>query len=196
MTEIPAAVVSPSEEEAFWKTYMPSGIASTATDASMDPKNDGGSTAATDTAQGHKEDDRGGKWVRDQGQRGKGRNSGRGGGAYGQADSLAKKKDQRWGYDHDSRSQEKTIADLRRQVQALQKCALRREDSLQILRQEVSFVVFLRMGVDASIVGPLAEARAAWSRQKEENPQSLSKPMRSTMFACWMRTLGEGHRLA
>ena len=153
MTEVPA-VVSPTEEEAFWKTYMLSGIASAATDASMEPKHDGGSTAATDAGQDHKEDDRGGKWARDQGQRGKGRNSGRGGGTYGQADYLSKKKDQKWNYDNDWRSQEQTIADLRRQIQALQKCALRHEDSLQILRQEVSFVVFLRAGVVASIVGP------------------------------------------
>ena len=50
----------------------------------------------------------------------------------------------------------------------------------------VFFLVFLRAGVDASIVGPLADARAAWSRQKEQSPESLTKPMRSTMFSCWM----------
>ena len=47
----------------------------------------------------------------------------------------------------------------------------------------------MRTGVDASIVKPLAEARAAWTRQKEQDPQSLNKPMRSTMFACWMNEL-------
>ena len=79
--------------------------------------------------------------------------------------------------------QSKVVADLKRQVQALH------EDSIQILRQEVSFVVFLRTGVEASIVGPLATARAAWTRQKEQDPKSLTKPMRATMFACWMNEL-------
>ena len=190
LSEAPAAIVTPSEEEFFWKTYMRAGIASAASDANMDSKQDGDSTAVGDSANGHKEDDRGGKWARDQGQRGKGRNSGRGGGSYTQYENPTKKKDQRWGYGgSDWGSQEKVIADLKRQIQALQKCTLRREDSIQILRQEVSFVVFLRAGVDASIVGPLADARAAWSRQKEQNPQSLTKPMRSTMFSCWMNEL-------
>ena len=79
MTEAVAASVTQSEEEAFWRTYMPSGVASTAKDASMETGQDGGSTAATETTQAHKEDDRGGKWARDQGHRGKGRNGSRGG---------------------------------------------------------------------------------------------------------------------
>ena len=182
--------VTPSEEESFWKMYMPAGIASTAGDAQMDSKQDGDSTAATDSAQGHKEDDRGGKWYKDQGQRGKGRNSGRGDGTYQQSDTSARRKDQRWSQGgNDWGDQSKVIADLKRQIQALQKCTLRHEDSIQILRQEVSFVVFLRTGVDASIVGPLATARAAWTRQKEQDPKSLTKPMRATMFACWMNEL-------
>ena len=185
--------VTPSEEESFWKTYMPAGIASTAStagDAQMDSKQDGDSTAATDSAQGHKDDDRGGKWYNDQGQRGKGRNSGRGDGGYQQSDASARCKDQRWSQGgNDWGDQPKVIADLKRQIQALQKCTLRHEDSISILRQEVSFVVFMRTGVDASIVGPLATARAAWTRQKEQDPKSLTKPMRATMFACWMNEL-------
>ena len=188
MTEAVAASVTQSEEEAFWRTHMPSGVASTAKDASMETGQDGGSTAATETTQAHKEDDRGGKWARDQGHRGKGRNSGRGGDTYGQYDGHSKRKGQ-WCGDGDGQSQEKVISDLKRQIRALQRCALRHEDSIQVLRQEVSFVVFMRTGVDASIVKPLAEARAAWTRQKEQDPQSLNKPIGSTMFACWMNEL-------
>ena len=192
--EVAGTGVTPSEEESFWKTYMPAGIASTAStagDASMRSATEGGSTEAADSTQGHKEDDRGGKWYKDQGQRGKGRNSGRGDGGHQQYDASARRKDQRWGQTGNDQwgDHSKIIADLKRQIQALQKCALRHEDSISILRQEVSFVVFLRTGVEASIVGPLANARAAWTRQKEQDPKSLTKPMRATMFACWMNEL-------
>ena len=71
LSEAPAATVTPSEEESFWKMCMPAGIASTASDANIHSKQDGDSTAVGDSANGHKVDDRGGKWARGQGQRGK-----------------------------------------------------------------------------------------------------------------------------
>ena len=120
--------------------------------------------------------------------RARGARAAMGAGEVARTSSLTK--EQRWSYGgNDWGNQSKVIADLKRQIQALQKCTLRHEDSIQILRREVSFVVFLRTGVDASIVGPLATARAAWTRQKEQDPKSLTKPMRATMFACWMNEL-------
>ena len=103
MAETPA----PSEEETFWN---------------MEPTQDGNQKAAEEAGQGHEEDDRGGKWARDQGNCSKGRNNGRGGGSYAQQDASSKKRDQRWGNGGGVwNNQERTIADLRRQVQALQK---------------------------------------------------------------------------
>ena len=98
---------------------MSSGIASTAIDIIMHPYKDGSSIAATDSAQDYREDDRGGKWARDQGHRGKGRNSGRGGGSGYQAETSSRKKIQKWNYGSDWSGQEKVIADLKRQKQAL-----------------------------------------------------------------------------
>ena len=172
--------------------------------------------AATDTAQGpdcmavaqHQQqepnsggdanelDGRGGKWAKEQSGRGKGRNSGRGGGAPAIEDSSRRKDhkwsqnwNQSWGKDDGRDSDRQTIQDLRRQINALQKLALRHEDAIGTLRAESSFVCFLRCGVDASVIEPLAQARAAWARQKETAPESLTKPMRAVLFQCLLTEL-------
>ena len=188
-------------ENAFWANFMPAGKQAAAANSEqtaanermdVDPARTKDDNAAAEDSEF---DGRGGKWAKEQTGRGKGRNSGGGGGTAAGDDKQ--RKDQKWtswnqswgSRDAGRDSDRQTIQDLRRQVGALQRPALRHEDAINTLRADCSFVCFLRTHVDASVVGPLSQARSAWAAQKERSPESLTKPTRTVLFQCLVSEL-------
>ena len=63
----------------------------------------------------------------------------------------------RWKDQGDSGSLSKRVTALEQQVNQLARLALRREDGLNLVRSEVSYVIHAKIGCDSSIVGALAK---------------------------------------
>ncbi|CAE7194608.1 unnamed protein product [Symbiodinium sp. CCMP2592] len=95
-----------------------------------------------------------------------------------------------WGKQGQQRSKEELqeeLDQLKDSVFQLQKLTLRHEDYLGGIRPETSFVIFMRMGIPASIVPSLFQAQKAWREQKEEDATKIDKPKRVVLLSCLFR---------
>ena len=93
-----------------------------------------------------------------------------------------------WSQNKESKSGGR-IAALEQQVALLSKMSLRHEDSLNLLRAEVSFVAHAKIGCESSIVGALHRVQAGWRELKKYQPEKLDKPMRCTLILCLFREI-------
>ena len=97
---------------------------------------------------------------------------------------------QSWSWSKDGgESRAGRIAALEQQVSLLSRMALRREDGLNMLRAEVSFVIHAKIGCESSIVGALRRVQAAWRETRKNNPEKLDRPMRSTLILCLFKEI-------
>ena len=74
-------------------------------------------------------------------------------------------------------------------VAQLHRLALRHEDSINIGKIEVSYVAHFRIDTPNSLVKCIFAAAEGWRKASEENPASISKPLRSTLFSCVLMEL-------
>lgn len=86
---------------------------------------------------------------------------------------------------------EEEISSLKQCVFAMQKLALRHEDFLCCLRAEVSWVLFLRVDMRASIVPPLYTMQQEWRKLKEQSPDKLTSIMRVALVKTMFREFGK-----
>ena len=129
----------------------------------------------------------------DKGNPGKGRGQqSTGSGGYGKNRGRDQRYQQRWKSDdwHDWQADEaptaspnvkqmqREIKQLKESVFALQKMALRHEDSGNCLKAELSWVMFLRLDMRATVVPALYKMQEKWRELKEKHPEELTNPMR------------------
>ena len=213
LPEVPMEI-SDDQEWEFYKAYWPSGSgmpvpvpppseASTADPGAAPEERDakaarlevakgspgrgggGDGKGSAESSAGGKRRHQTGSWRGGGGNGGGGQGHGGGGGYGGQADW------QRWspsGHDGAAGSQ-KEIKELRYAVTLLQRLILRHEDSTVLSRIECSFVVHLRMNVQASVVPMLFAAAGAWRKVKKEEPEKLDRPMRCALLVCFLAEL-------
>ena len=81
------------------------------------------------------------------------------------------------------------IERLQTQVSQLQRAVLRHEDALNLMRQEVSFVIYFRIGVEASLIPAIYRAQAGWRELQRTQPSKLTVPMRNNLFECLLKEL-------
>ncbi|OLQ02393.1 hypothetical protein AK812_SmicGene14775 [Symbiodinium microadriaticum] len=81
------------------------------------------------------------------------------------------------------------IERLQTQITQLQRAVIRHEDALNLMRQEVSFVIYFRIGVDASIIPAIYRAQAGWRELQRTQPSKISAPMRNDLFECVLKEL-------
>ena len=81
------------------------------------------------------------------------------------------------------------LAQLRGQVQMLQKIVLRHEDALCLMRQEVAFVVHFRIGVDASLVHDIYKSQLGWRELRKTQPAKITTTLRNTLMECVLKVL-------
>ena len=129
----------------------------------------------------------------------KGQNRGKGPGQRGQnADPWAswasrpKRTWEKWGGDQDDSSKTKDelameLKELRECMFQMQRLSLRHEDMLSAIKSEIGYVIFMRMGVPASVVPSIFQAQQAWRSQKESHPEQVTKPMRVALLSCLFR---------
>ena len=96
---------------------------------------------------------------------------------------------QSWSYQPRYESKHSELEYLRQQVSMLQRMALRHEDALCLMRQEVAFIVHFRIGVEASLVPAIYRAQAGWREIYRTAPSKLGAPMRNTLLECVLKEL-------
>eukprot|EP00439_Symbiodinium_sp_Y106_P070723 s4608_g12.t1 len=92
--------------------------------------------------------------------------------------------------DNQSKSKDELAAELKELRECmfhLQKLSLRHEDMLGAIRSEIGYVIFMRMGIPASIVPAVFQAQQAWREQKESAPETVTKPKRVALLTCIFR---------
>ena len=94
----------------------------------------------------------------------------------------------RWGSDWSGRDKDQD-GDLRALMLQVQRLLLRHEDCLALIRAEYGFVMFFRIDVACSVIGPLFAAQMKWRETKDKAPETLSKPMRTTLMSCLIKEL-------
>ncbi|CAE7854043.1 unnamed protein product, partial [Symbiodinium necroappetens] len=106
-------------------------------------------------------------------------------GTPGKGSSYGQSKDpdwNSWGNDLQDNSEIKTlrkeVKKLKEEMFALQKMALRHEDFGNCIKSELSWVMFLRLDMKASVVPSLYNMQQRWRELKESHPDQLTAPMR------------------
>ncbi|CAE7211370.1 unnamed protein product, partial [Symbiodinium necroappetens] len=89
------------------------------------------------------------------------------------------------------KSLEEEIATLKECIFSMQKLALRHEDFLCCLRAEVSWVMFLRVDMRASVVKPLYAMQQEWRDLKDKSPEKLTSTMRVALVKALFREFGK-----
>ena len=69
----------------------------------------------------------------------------------------------------------------------LTRLTLRHEDAVNLTRSEVSFVVHVKLGIDAGVAPQLFKVQTVWRELKKNSPEKLDKTMRSTLVLCLFR---------
>ena len=76
------------------------------------------------------------------------------------------------------------LEQLRHQVSQLQRIVVRHEDALNLMRQEVAFIVHFRVGVDSSLIPPIYQAQLGWRELRKSSPDQLDAPLRNVLMSC------------
>ena len=84
---------------------------------------------------------------------------------------------------------DRSDSDIQHALHSLQKLVLRHEDTINALRLDHSFVIFLRTHGHCSVVQPLNKAQQEWRRLKSSDPSKLTRPMRTTLLLCLFHEL-------
>ena len=123
-------------------------------------------------SEGQNKDDR---WASDTGHgRGNGNGNGR---KYGSdQDKDSKWRGRQW--------REDDTETLKRQLASVQRLLMRREDTLNILNGEHSYVMHMRINIPSSTAPSLSKARIGWHTLRNEKPQEVTRPMRVTLWTC------------
>ena len=95
-----------------------------------------------------------------------------------------------WDKDEDG-SLAKEVENLRECVFALQKLTLRHEDVLSSLKAELSWALFLRVDMKASVVKPLYAMQQEWRDLKEKSPNQLQGPMCVSLVRTLFKEFGK-----
>ncbi|CAE7258436.1 Pol [Symbiodinium sp. CCMP2592] len=82
-----------------------------------------------------------------------------------------------------------SVAQLRNEVQMLQKIVLRHEDALGLMRQEVAFIIHFRIGVDASLVNDIYKSQLGWRELRKNQPAKITTTLRNTLMECVFKVL-------
>ncbi|CAE7413734.1 unnamed protein product, partial [Symbiodinium microadriaticum] len=80
--------------------------------------------------------------------------------------------------DSEIKALRKEVKKLKEEMFALQKMTLRHEDFGNCIKSELSWVMFLRLDMKASIVPSLYTMQQKWREMKENTPELLTAPMR------------------
>ena len=81
--------------------------------------------------------------------------------------------------------------ELQKLVGMMQRLVLRHEDSITLLKLELSFVAHMRVNIPSSVVHMLYVAADGWRKLKANEPQKLDRPMRTSLFVCYFAELKE-----
>ena len=76
------------------------------------------------------------------------------------------------------------IEQLRHRVSQLERLVIRHEDALNLMRQEVSFIIHFRVGVDSSLVPSIYRAQLGWRELRKSSPDKLDAPLRNVLMNC------------
>ncbi|CAE7605829.1 unnamed protein product [Symbiodinium sp. CCMP2456] len=82
------------------------------------------------------------------------------------------------------------IKQLRESVFALQRLTLRHEDFGNCLKAELSWVMFLRLDMKATILPCLYKMQEKWRELKEKHPDQLTAPMRVDLVKAMFKEMG------
>eukprot|EP00439_Symbiodinium_sp_Y106_P051758 s5093_g6.t3 len=85
----------------------------------------------------------------------------------------------------------KEVENLRECVFALQKLTLRHEDVLSSLKAELSWALFLRVDMKASVVKPLYAMQQEWRDLKKKSPNQLQGPMCVSLVRTLFKEFGK-----
>ena len=123
-------------------------------------------------------------------------------GSYKRRDRDPAHKHQSWDYDEWSgwdtgnagSSQTKVLKEeirqLKESVFALQKAVLRHEDFGNCLKAELTWVMFLRLDMKASVLPSLFQMQQKWRELKESSPEKLTAPMRVDLVKALFKEFG------
>ncbi|OLQ04744.1 hypothetical protein AK812_SmicGene12129 [Symbiodinium microadriaticum] len=96
-----------------------------------------------------------------------------------------------WGTKWNSMSRQSTwnpddteLEAVKAAIAQMQRLILRHEDATNLQRLETSYVAHLRISTPESIVAAIHRTAAGWKSAKENNPESLDKPLRATLITC------------
>ena len=90
--------------------------------------------------------------------------------------------------DQDERSDTRTSKDLkelREAVKAMGRLSLRMEDALGVIHLDMEYMIFLQTeatGNEFAITQQLYDTAVEWNRMKQEQPESLTNPMRNILL--------------
>ena len=82
------------------------------------------------------------------------------------------------------------IQQLKESVFALQKAVLRHEDFGNCLQAELTWVMFLRLDMKASVLPSLFQMQQKWRELKESSPEKLTAPMRVDLVKALFKEFG------
>ncbi|CAE7427449.1 L96 [Symbiodinium sp. CCMP2592] len=81
------------------------------------------------------------------------------------------------------------LREMRKVIGMMQKLILRHEDSINILKLEYSFVAHMRLNVPSGVATTLYVAADGWRKLKASEPTKLDRPMRTSLFVCFLAEL-------
>ncbi|CAE6920896.1 unnamed protein product [Symbiodinium sp. CCMP2592] len=82
------------------------------------------------------------------------------------------------------------VKHLRQCLFALQRMVLRAEDFMSCIRAELSWVMFLRLDMKATVVPALFQQQKKWREIKAQTPEALTGPMRMSLVVQLFKELG------
>ena len=188
-----------SEEWSFFSQYMPAGVALSVASSEVSTAADERERKAARHAQ-----------AKGTAQQGKGAN---GGGQQNEpsrgSQPGAKRNQNQWGRggsgagsgagsggwgnwfaaDDESSAVAKDVKALKETLEMVQKLVLRHEDAVNLLRLDYSFVAHMKLNVQAGVVPMLYVAADGWRKLKANEPQKLDRPMRASLFVCFLAEL-------
>ncbi|CAE7308157.1 unnamed protein product [Symbiodinium microadriaticum] len=101
--------------------------------------------------------------------------------------------DQEWdpwaSTDKSKKDLEKEVKQLRDDLFSMQKLLLRHEDFLAGLRAELTWVMFMKLDMKATVVPALFAMQQQWRELKEKSPQQLQQPMRVSLIRALFKEL-------
>ena len=83
------------------------------------------------------------------------------------------------------------IQRLKDSVFSLQRMVLRQEDFSSCIKQELAWVMFMKLDMRASVVPCLFQMQQAWRELKEKHPERLKAPMRVDLVKALFREFGK-----